>query len=348
MSFFSDLFKGNFGNLGRDITQAPSSLVRDYRSEWPYAAAAAALALPFVGPEIGAGFAGLAGADAAAGGLGAADAAFGAFDPALFAANAADVAGGGALGADALALAPGAADALALAEPAAAADPFAAGSGLDLTGGSGLGTAASDTAAASPQFAATDAELYGGVTGTAPTAGGAAPSTGGGGIMDTLTGALKSPWTKLAIGAAPLALTLARGEPSLPSQIGPAQANAAALASQGANLNTSQNSVLQQMRQDAVNAARQAMFNQGVTNPEADSRWPQYVAQIDSQVSAAAQQMIQQNIQNSLAGDQQLIQIANLQMQSDQAFTNNLVRATTALGSAAGLGGGLKLVSAAA
>lgn len=327
MSFLSDLFEGHWSNLSTDITHAPSSLVRDYRSEWPYAAAAAALAIPFVGPDIAAGVAGLTGLDAFAGGTAAADAGLTAADVAAGGAAAGDVLSS-TLPADALALAPDAA--------AAATDPFAAGAGLDLSGGTGLSAAASDAAA--PTFAQTDAELTGGITGT----GGAAPAaaSGGGGITDTLSGIMKSPWTKIAMGAAPLALTLARGEPSLPPQIAAAQANAQQLASQGSALNQSQNSVLQQMKQDATNAARQAMFNQGVTNPEADSRWPQWVAQIDSQVSAAAQQMIQQNIQNSLQGDAQLIQIAQLQMSSDQAFTNNLVRATTALGTAFGLGGG--------
>ena len=337
MSFLSDLFEGNFSNLSNDITHAPSSFVRDWSTEWPGVAAAAALAIPFVGPDISAGIAGLTGLDAFSGaadaGLTAADAAAGG--------TVADIAAGGAgagdvlsstLPADALALAPDAA--------AAASDPFAAGAGLDLTGGTGLTQAATDAAAA-PTFAPTDAELTGGITGT-----GTAPTTaaagGGGGLTSTLSSTLSSPWTKLALAGAPLALTLARGEPSLPSGINPAAANATALAQQGGTLNASQNSVLQQMKQDATNAARQAMFNQGVQNPEADSRWPQWVAQIDSQVSAAAQQMIQQNIQNSLQGDQQLIQIAQLQMSADQAFTNNLVRATTAIGTAAGLGG-LKL-----
>ena len=330
MSFLSDLFEGKWSNLGTDITHAPASLVRDYRSEWPYAAAAAALAIPFVGPDIAAGVAGLTGLDAFAGGTAAADAGLTAADVAAGGAAAGDVLSS-TLPADALALAPDAA--------AAATDPFAAWAGLDLSGGTGLSAAASDTAAAAPTFAQTDAELTGGITGT----GGAAPAAaggGGGGLTDTLSGIIKSPWTKLAVGAAPLALTLARGEPSLPPQIAAAQANAQQLAQQGGNLNASQNSVLQQMKQDATNAARQAMFNQGVQNPEADSRWPQWVAQIDSQVSAAAQQMIQQNIQNSLQGDAQLIQIAQLQMSSDQAFTNNLIRATTAMGTSFGLGGG--------
>lgn len=333
MSFLSDLFHGNFGNLGRDITQAPSSFVRDIKSEAPWMAAAAALALPFIGPEIGAGL-GLTGlgADLFAGGAGAADAALAAGDI------------GAAGAADALAMAP---DALAVAPEVGAADAF---TGLDLSGGMGMGQAAADASigGATPAgFAATDAELTGGITGAGTTAAPTgAPATGGGGIMQSLGLGNISP-LKAAIGLAPLGLTLARGEPGLPGQVGPAVANATALAQQGGNLNAAQNATIQNMRQDLVNASRQALFNQGVQNPEADTRWPQMLTQIDNQLVAATQQMIQQNIQNSLAGDQQLLQIAQLQMQSDQAFTNNLVRATAAMGTAFGMGGGgLKLVAA--
>lgn len=352
MSFLTDLFEGKFNKLGTDITHAPSSFVRDIGSvsEWGPLAAIAAVAAPWAIPEIGAGIGGIAGLDAAAGaadaGLTAADlGAAGAADLTAAGGTAADIAAAG--GADALATSLPA-DALALTGDAGAAvAPDAFASGLDLSGGMGMADAAQAAGATPAGFAPTDAELTGGITGTGATATAPAAAGGGGGITGALGDTLKSPWTKLALGALPLGLTLARGEPSLPGQVGPAVANATALAQQGGNLNASQNSVLQQMRQDSINAARQAMFNQGVQNPEADTRWPQWVAQIDSQVSAAAQQMIQQNIASSLQGDAQLIQIAQLQMSSDQAFTNNLVRATTALGSAAGLGGGIKLQVAA-
>ena len=104
MSFLSDLFSGDFGNLGTDITHAPESFVQDLPSEAPYLAGAAALGggLLFA-PEIAAGLgaadtAGALGTGAAD--LGAANTAFGAFDPAVFGANAADVAASGGLGAD--------------------------------------------------------------------------------------------------------------------------------------------------------------------------------------------------------------------------------------------------------
>src|SRR6266699_3873561 len=62
MSFFSDLFEGNWGNLGTDITHAPSSFA-NHPEEWAEVAGAGALiAAPFLIPEIGAGLAGAFGA----------------------------------------------------------------------------------------------------------------------------------------------------------------------------------------------------------------------------------------------------------------------------------------------
>lgn len=347
-------FEGNFGNLGTDITHAPSSLVNHPDELAETLGAGALIAAPFVLPEIGGALGIGAGADAAtAAGTGGLAADLGIGD--IGAAAAADTAAGAgtaaldtglAAGTDALALAPETADALALAPEADAALPDAstlATGSLDIPGATdaaGTDAVAADTGTP-VGFAPTDAELSGGVTGTAPAAGGGAST--GGGITSMLGDALKSPYTKLGLGLAPLALTLARGEPSLPSQVNPAVANATALANQGASLNSSQQATLDQMRQNAINAARQALYNQGVQNPESDTRYSQMVSNIDSQVTAAAQTMIQQNIQNSLQGDAVLTQVASMQMTADQNFTNTLVNATKALGTVAGLGSGVTL-----
>lgn len=116
MSFLSDLFEGNFNNLGTDISHAPASFSRDWSSEEPYVIGAGALAGGLLlGPAVGAlagaadgaiggaaaAGAGAAAADGAAGGLAAANDIFGGFDPGLFAANAGDAAGAGAAGTDA-------------------------------------------------------------------------------------------------------------------------------------------------------------------------------------------------------------------------------------------------------
>jgi hypothetical protein len=61
MSFLTDLFHGNIGNLGRDITQAPSSLARHPSEELELGLGAAAAAAPFLLPELGVAGGGLAG-----------------------------------------------------------------------------------------------------------------------------------------------------------------------------------------------------------------------------------------------------------------------------------------------
>jgi hypothetical protein len=100
MSFLSDLFEGNFGNLGTDITDAPSSFVTDWSSEAPYVEGAAALGGGLLlGPAIGGALAGLDGAAAAApASLDAANATFGAFDPASLAGDTAAAGLDGAAG----------------------------------------------------------------------------------------------------------------------------------------------------------------------------------------------------------------------------------------------------------
>jgi hypothetical protein len=413
MSFLSDAFEGNWGNLGTDIVDAPSSFA-NHPSEIIDTGAAIATALTF-GAGAGLFGAGALGADTA---IGAADVGAGAAD--LGAAGAggdlaaslgigdigATAAGGdlaaslglgdigstlGAGAADALGTVP--ADTLAFLPEVGAdlgggslafgSDVFGglsdAGSFLPDTSTLATGSLDSSITGMSPSFAETDAELSGGLTGTAPAAApsyvmpsvanapagadtglananasfGAfdAPAAGGGGLTSTLTSALASPYTRLGLAAAPLGLALLRGESSLPSSAQQAQGNAAALSSfgqqqlamgQAGQLNAGQMALITQARNDQMNAARQAMYNMGVQNPQADSRWPQMLAQIDTNVTAMTAQMIQQEITTGLSAlgssSQTLNQIAQMQMNADQNFTNTLVGATKALGLAAGSG----------
>jgi hypothetical protein len=348
LSFFSDLFEGHFDKLGTDLTHAPSSFI-NHPAEIAETGAAilTAVTLGAAAPEAFGALGAFGGAEAL-GGLGAAEGltaatdVFGAFSPEAFAAESAGLGLGaeavGGLGADALAFLPGGADALAL-----GSDVLPEAAQL-ATGSLDLGGAAGDALAPS-SYSWTAADITGSGIGSDVTMNPAvaayenpdfmAPS-----LTKTLGDTLNSPWTKLATGLAPLGLALGMGGPKLPAGLGTAEANATALARGGSNLNPSQQASLTQMRQNAVNAARQAMFNQGVKNPEADTRWSQMVANIDSQVTAAAQTMIQQNIQNSLAGDRELIAIAQLQMQSDAQFANMLMQATKAFGTTLGFGGG--------
>jgi hypothetical protein len=209
MSFFSDLVEGNFGNLGTDISHAPSSLANHPLEIGETAAAIATIAsLGTLGPEA---FGALGATEGALGAadLGAADAAFGAFVPEAFAAEsaglgaaelgAADLGLGAAEAADlglgtdfgfgaagglpseALAFAPGATSF----DTAGLFDISGAGLGFDVLGDPAV-AGYTDFGAATPAgFASTDAELSGGLTGTAPPsagggAGAAPPSAGGG------------------------------------------------------------------------------------------------------------------------------------------------------------------------
>lgn len=164
-----------------------------------------------------------------------------------------------------------------------------------------------------------------------------------------LTSTMNNPWTRLGLAAAPLAIGLSGIGQKLPASAQQAQANYAALANQGANLNPSQQAVLGQMRQNLTNQWKQTLFNQGVQAGRGgvpmSTQWPQIAGLIDQQVSAAAQQMIQQNISNALQGNAGLVQLANLQLQEDRNFQQTLQNATRALGLAAGLGGTTKTVT---
>jgi len=388
MSFFSDLIEGNWGSLGTDITHAASSFAAHPQEQLEVGLGAAAIAAPFILPEIGAGL-GFGGAvDAAAGGGLAADLGIGD----IGAAASADVLGSTA--ADFGFLGGGSADVLAaggesalgfgadtaltgdtglssfLADPSLGADGAAFNTtgpvGADVTGDSAVSQFASPAASsgageapavagpsATPAgFASTDAELAGATTGTAPAAT-ATPTaaTGGGGVTGALGSTLSSPWTKLALGAAPLALALGMGQQQLPTSAQQLQGQATALSQQGqadlasaraGKLNAGQTAVIGQVRTDLTNQWRQTLFNQGVQDPTKDARWPQIEAAIDSQVTQQTAQLIQQNITNALAETGQasaaLTSIANMQFQADQNFTNSLINATKSLGLAAGGG----------
>lgn len=396
MSLLSDVFEGNWDNVGNDITHAPSSFAA-HPEEWAEtgAAALAALTLGASIPETIGAEAALGAADLGAGaaetglaadlgiadigaGVGAAD--LGAAE--LGVAEAADLGlgadfgfGAGGLPSEALAFAPEASSldtgggfldfAGAGPGPDFATDTFGAGA-TDLSGttsgvtgtdagftsptaGGGAGAAPGGAGATGTPagFAPTDAELSGATTGTGPAA------TGGGGFNSLIQGA--GGWgniLKYGAAVAPLALTLGMGQAQLPSSAQQLQGQAAALSQQGqadlaaaraGQLNAGQTAQIGQMRQDLTNQWRQTLYNQGVTDISKDARWPQIQADIDAKVTAATAQLLQQNITNALAETGQaasaLTSIAQMQMASDTAFTNNLIRATAALGGAFGSSG---------
>jgi hypothetical protein len=423
MSLLSDLLEGHTSNLATDITHAPSSFIQDLPSEAPYLAGAAALAAPFVLPELIPALAGgdllagggaAAGTDLAAGGLDAATAAFGPFDPAAFAAESGDVAAGvgtaetaaGTLDPTA-ALFAGGDPAAALVDPTAAlaadpaafaADPAALALGggdpaafapTEVLGGGGGGvgdiftgsdafapgtfdtglpqdaSALSAPSIDTSQLAATTvpegaapASESTGIANLAETSIPASATSGaaaGGASSSLVPGVSNFQLAALGLGAAPLALTLAKGQPQLPTSAQALQGQANALSVQGQQdlaaaragvLNAGQTAQIAVMKQNLTNQWLQTLKSQGVMDPTKDSRWPEIAAQIDQQTTAATAQMLQQNMQTALAETGQaagaLTSIAQMQVSQDQAFTNNLVNATKSLATVAAISGGAR------
>lgn len=400
MSFLSDLFEGQFSNLGTDISHAPDSAVTDYRSEWVPAAAIAGTALTagILGPELLGGAAAAEGADA---GLAAASDTFGAFSPDVFAAESADAAAGvgvadtaaGTLaGGDVLAgdVAAGGGDVLAGDAAAAGADTTlgaATVAGDPIVDTTALGFQPVDAAGnltqdAGVQSAFTPSDAAAGAatsdtTATAPTtqslvnqAAGQMPSgsatdaitqAGTGNIGGPVTSAadqtfgqkvgayFANPMNDLALGlgAAPLALALAMGQPQLgtagqqANQQGIAmsqQAQAALTQAQAGVLNSGQQAYIDQMKQDLTNQWKQTLFNMGVTDLRKDTRWPQVQNMINQQVTAQTATFISNNMQAALqeAGTAAslLTATSQQQMQAQTAFTQNIVNASTALAKA--------------
>jgi len=388
MSFLTDLFEGNFSNLGRDITEAPSSLAR-HPAEIAELGGAALLGgglllAPEIAGALGGAEAAGAGAEAAGAGLGLETAAdVGALAGEEAALGGAELGGlaelGAAAGGGELAtLAPSfTGDILSL----SAADPLIAGSaGSDLMLGTEAGdvlaggaeaapeaTAATEGAAVAPPAGIPPGPAVSATTtptGVAPVSGGTvastpAAATTGGGLTGALSSVMASPWTKLGLGLAPLALTLARGEPGIPPQAGQAVAGASQLQAFGQDqlskalagqLNAGQLASLNAMKQDLTNQWKQTLFNMGVQDPSKDTRWPQIQSLIDQEVTKQTAAFIQQMIQNGLAASGQasgtLMQAAQLQMQQDRDFTNNLIGAAKALGTTVGGGTTINLKAA--
>jgi hypothetical protein len=179
------------------------------------------------------------------------------------------------------------------------------------------------------------------------------------GFTDQVSGFLSSPYTRIAAGVAPLALALGMGQPSLGSAGQQSQAYANQLAAYGqqqlalgtsGQLTPAQGAAITKMQSDLTNQWLQTLANQGVQDPTKDARWPQILATIDTQVTAATQTMLQQTIQNGLTalgqGGTQLAAISQQQMTADQNFTNTLVNATRALGTAVAGGSTFKVTAA--
>ncbi len=251
------------------------------------------------------------------------------------------VTGQGATGAPATAPAPAAAPAAAAPSAAPAGAGAAANGGGGAFGGSGWGWKAAGLGLAAAPLALTLAKGTSSIPQQATDAAVASPQQG----------AIAAQQQQIAAQQqANSAQAAAASQPFVNSVI----ANSPTL-TQAAQLN--------QQQQNLTNQWRQVLFNQGVQRPEADSRWPQIQQQIQQQMQIQTQTMIQSNLQAALgfqgsantslgqssgslsaasgatsAASQNLLAIANLQVQQDTAYTNAISGATSALGKVAALG----------
>lgn len=238
-----------------------------------------------------------------------------------------------------------------------------AGTGSQDTGG--VAQFLSGQGGGTPQFADTEAGLAGaqGGVGSVPSDAGVgvspganaaaisnAPAAAGGGSI--IPGVKNSTLGWGALAAAPLALTAFRGQPALPPQAGQLNQLASgeqAFAQQQMGLYNAnqvlpaQQAGLDAQRQQLTNQYRQMLFQQGVQNPEADSRWPQIQGLIDQQVNQSKSQIMTQNINAAFQGSGQagnaLSNLASMQTQADTAYNQQISQAAESLALTLGLVG---------
>jgi hypothetical protein len=171
-----------------------------------------------------------------------------------------------------------------------------------------------------------------------------AAATGGGGLFGT--GISGKDAALYGLAGAPLAMALLQGQPSVPPQtqqstaVSPAeQAFAQQMIASGGAPNAYQSAQIAQNSQNRLNQYRQILFNQGVQNPQADSRWPAFVQADQQQQEKEMVAFQQQNMNEAFAAaggaQSALANAGNVQAQQDTAYTtawqNAMKSATTAL-----------------
>jgi hypothetical protein len=338
MSFLTDLFEGNTGNLGNDISHAGSSLMNhpDELAETLGGAAALATGGLALGGGLGVFGAG-AGADAAAGGGGLFSGIFGGADAA-------------ATGGDALAYANPLTD---LSAVGLGGTPTAAsGTAIDAAGNTlgGLGGAG-----ATPEgFAASDTELAGGITGT----GGAAPGAAspGSSFFSGITNSIMNPTlggvgkvAGVAAAGAGLGFDLLRGNPTDPNQQ-QLQAQAGQLSAQGQQLesylkNGTLPPALQAQLKQAT-AAEKARIVSGYaarnqpTDPNQNSALAQELNAVDTNAIAAMADVQIQLLNTGIKETGMSTEIYNILTKLDMQNNQQLMQAISSFAAALGGGGG--------
>lgn len=354
MSFFSDLFEGNFNKLGTDITHAPESLAKHPSELYETLGGAAALATG--GLALG-GLGALGGAEGAAAGAGGLEGLLG---------------GGGAeAGGVADAFAAGSSSDLATAEslsaaagggvPLPTASPFAVGDvglpaniggylggGGDVTGalgGTGGGTFFDSSAAAS---------AYGG-------GGGGAPAAGGFNISDPSTylpaaGLTPVKAAGVALGAGALGYDVLKGNKPLADQ--------SALQAQGTQLSAQGQQFMSYLQQGTLppglqtlvdkqtNAAKamaiaNAAKNGQSTDPTTNTQLADAINSAQQQATAQVAQLGTQLFQQGLSETQVSAQIMQYLTNLDEQQTANMGKSIAAFAASLAGGGGTTLKLAA-
>ena len=230
--------------------------------------------------------------------------------------------------------------------------------GADIT--SALGADPNAAEATLPAGAGSTLAAPGTATGGAAAA--APAASAGGGLSSTVGNVLNSPITKAAELALPLGFlgyNLLKGPAPLPSAATQAVGNV-----QGATANvpllnqtTAEDlslannyqvtpgmaASLDTYKQNAYNQLYQQLANEGITNPTQSSQWVQGKMQIDQQTETLKGQMVQQLVAQAISAqgaattatssaDNTLLQVAQLQVQQDKAFSDSISAALQSFG----------------
>lgn len=185
--------------------------------------------------------------------------------------------------------------------------------------------------------------------GVTPPAAPAAAAENSPSLFSQLTKTITNSPLSIAAGLAPLALTLARGESKVPSQFGTLTDTGNQLNAIGEqNLQLAANNQLTApqaasiatTREGLVNQLRQQVYSSG-QDPNTSTTFQQGMQQIDQQIEAMTQTMINNTLtaglQETGQASQDLIAAGNAQVAQDTAFSSAIGSAAQALGTVVGL-----------
>lgn len=169
---------------------------------------------------------------------------------------------------------------------------------------------------------------------------GAGPST-----FDKAMSMLKSPYVRGAGALGFLGYNLAKGEPALPAAAGQLQtvtntltntANSQLAAFNSGQLTPGQLAQIGVTRQNQANAIYQQLANAGVADPTKDTRYIMASQQIDNNAMIQTQAFLDSTLKDGLAAagaaSQNLVAMAQIELQRDQDFQASMNAALSAFG----------------